>query len=87
MCGASNKKRKINIMSMCETCPVEEKLLQCCGRYPLTGGRTAKAGEIAFADSPCPHLSDGGLCEIYQNRPQACREFFCEAYANDANRS
>ena len=69
-------KQNINIGSMCETCPLEEKLLQCCGRYPLTGGQTAKA----VADSPCPHLSRGGLCEIYQERPQGCREFFCDAY-------
>lgn len=66
---------------MCETCPLEEKLLQCCGRYPLTGEQTAVAGAPGMTDSSCPNLSRDGLCEIYQNRPQGCREFFCDAYS------
>ena len=28
----------------------------------------------------CPHLSSPGRCEIYEKRPQACREFFCDAF-------
>lgn len=32
-------------------------------------------------DSPCTHLQDGGLCGIYENRPEVCREYsndYCE---------
>ena len=27
------------IMSMCDSCPIVEKLHQCCGRHPMTGER------------------------------------------------
>ena len=67
----------MSVMSICETCPMQEKLLQCCGRYPMTGPQTDTAGAAAAA---CPHLSSAGLCQIYQNRPAACREFFCDSY-------
>jgi Fe-S-cluster containining protein len=66
-------------VSFCETCHIEEKLMQCCGRYPMTGERTplAYGGKVVYA---CRHLSAGGLCAIYENRPQGCRDFFCDAY-------
>jgi len=66
-------------VSFCESCDIEEKLLQCCGRYPMTGERTKLScgGQIVYA---CRNLSAGGLCTIYENRPQGCREFFCDAY-------
>jgi len=32
----------------------------------------------------CPHLSPGGLCTIYESRPQGCREFFCDAFMTDS---
>ena len=53
--------------------------MQCCGRYPMTGERTplSYGGNVVYV---CRHLSAGGLCTIYENRPQGCREFFCDAY-------
>jgi hypothetical protein len=70
-------------MSFCETCAIEEKLMQCCGRYPMTGERTplSYGGTLVHA---CRHLSAGGLCTIYENRPQGCREFICDAFMTDA---
>jgi Fe-S-cluster containining protein len=48
----------------------------------MTGERTSfeYGGNLLYA---CRHLSPGGLCAIYENRPQGCREFFCDAYLTD----
>jgi len=70
-------------MSFCEECGIEEKLTQCCGKLPMSGERTPLLlpdGVTVFA---CPHLSAGGLCTIYESRPQGCREFFCDAFMSD----
>ncbi|MBN2160414.1 MAG: hypothetical protein JW807_13555 [Spirochaetes bacterium] len=71
-------------MSFCEFCSIEEKLMQCCGRFPMTGERvplTLASGEVVMA---CPHLSPEGRCTSYADRPQGCREFFCDAFMTDA---
>jgi Fe-S-cluster containining protein len=45
----------------------------------MTGERTPPSyGETLV--QACRHLSAGGLCTIYENRPQGCREFICDAY-------
>jgi Fe-S-cluster containining protein len=67
-------------MSVCETCPMEEKLLQCCGKFPMTGNQADTVGATGAAATACPHLTPAGLCRIYQSRPAACREFFCDPY-------
>jgi hypothetical protein len=63
-------------MSLCDECAIEEKLMQCCGRFPMTGERKLLGNGAAA----CPRLSDGGLCTIYSDRPPGCREFICEAF-------
>lgn len=70
-------------MSFCETCPIEEKLMQCCGRLPMTGERAWLALESGAVVNACPHLGAGGRCTIYDARPQGCREFFCDAFMTD----
>jgi Fe-S-cluster containining protein len=50
----------------------------------MTGERTllTYGGNLVPA---CRHLSPGGLCTIYESRPQGCREFFCDAYLTGRN--
>ncbi len=67
-------------MSFCEECAIEEKLMQCCGRLPMSGERAPFDLPNGITTAACPHLSRGGLCTIYENRPQGCREFFCDAF-------
>ena len=70
-------------MSLCESCLIDEKLMQCCGRLPMTGERsplTVAPGRTVMA---CPNLSPAGRCMIYDSRPQGCRIFFCEAFESD----
>jgi uncharacterized protein len=54
----------------------------CCGACCV-------APDIAALDKPlgvrCPHLTEGNLCGIYENRPQICRDYaadrLCEEIA------
>lgn len=46
-------------------------------------------GWFLLVDNPCLHLMPGGLCAIYEQRPQVCREYsndFCE-YDEPADKS
>jgi len=67
-------------MSACERCSLEDKLLQCCGSYPMTGEKRAIMASGCGPINACPHLCPQGMCGIYEHRPQACREFFCDSY-------
>ena len=71
-------------MSFCETCAIEEKLMQCCGRLPMSGERAPFPLPSGTVASACPNLGPGGLCTDYENRPQGCREFFCDAFMTDS---
>ncbi len=72
-------------MPHCESCPIEEKLTQCCGRFPMTGERALLRLEDGRELLACPHLTPGGLCGIYATRPQGCRDFLCDASATAGN--
>ena len=68
-------------MNPCDDCPIDDKIYNCCGRYPETG-------ETVCRDLPgkgdvytCPHLDSSGACAIYERRPLGCRTFFCSEYA------
>ncbi|MBP7735509.1 MAG: hypothetical protein KA369_06000 [Spirochaetes bacterium] len=74
-------------MSFCEECGIEEKLMQCCGRLPMSGERAPLRLPSGATAAACPNLSPGGLCTIYENRPQGCREFFCDAFMTDCRGS
>jgi hypothetical protein len=71
-------------MSFCEECVIEEKLMQCCGRLPMTGERAPLTLPSGVTAAACPNLSPGGLCTSYESRPQGCREFFCDAFITDS---
>ena len=73
-------------MPGCDTCPIEEKLAQCCGRFPITGVRALLVLVGGRRTTACPQLTTGGLCGIYGSRPQGCRDFICDAGAT-ADRS
>ncbi|MBU2488383.1 MAG: hypothetical protein KKA60_03235 [Proteobacteria bacterium] len=68
----------------CEDCPLEEKILVCCGVFPETGESRAlplpDGGEVPA----CTHLSAGGFCAIYEQRPPGCRRHECPALAAGA---
>lgn len=73
-------------MNPCETCPIDDKLYECCGRHPETG-ETAwlklSDGRVVRA---CPHLSEDGRCLIYERRPYGCRRHQCARFAHEAAR-
>lgn len=35
---------------------------------------------VVYSPSPCEHLEDDGLCGIYEERPQICRNYTCGRY-------
>ncbi len=37
---------------------------------------------LPFIDGRCPHLSEVGLCTIYETRPRGCRAFDCSREPN-----
>lgn len=43
--------------------------------------RTAEDRSRYLASSPCPFLGEGNACQVYEDRPQACRDF---PYLHDA---
>jgi len=67
-------------MSLCDTCIIEEKLYQCCGRQPMTGAVKVLTLVDGRKFNACPNLGSDGMCTIYAGRPNGCREFFCQGY-------
>ena len=41
------------------------------------GGLVAHERVIPYRGDACPFLGDDGLCNVYDDRPAACREFEC----------
>ena len=67
-------------MNPCDHCPIDDKIYECCGRFPETGETTPLIladGRRIFA---CPHLTADGGCAIYEGRPHACQVHFCYGY-------
>ena len=67
-------------MNPCDDCPIDDKIYECCGRFPETGETAVLEtgdGREVFA---CPHLTPDGGCGIYKKRPHACRMHFCYGY-------
>lgn len=67
----------------CFNCKIENKVSYCCGSHPETG----EVKELTTLEGfflACPNLSADGDCEIYEDRPQACRDYECpEFYEQD----
>lgn len=73
--------------SLCETCPILEIIDTCCSSNPDTGAtkivRSKRTGETIEV---CDNLGTDGGCEIYDERPEQCREYVCEEiYAQGLN--
>ncbi|MBN1531374.1 MAG: hypothetical protein JXA20_01800 [Spirochaetes bacterium] len=66
-------------MDPCEDCTIEEKIYQCCGRFPETGERSPCRVPGYHTLLACPHLDSQGRCDIYENRPMGCRQFHCDS--------
>ena len=73
-------------MNPCDTCAIEEKLYQCCGRHPMTGCIVDLVLEDGRVVRACPHLGPDARCTIYESRPQGCRDFICDAAKNESYR-
>jgi uncharacterized protein len=37
--------------------------------------RMDEEGDYVFSRQPCPFLNENNACEVYENRPKACREY------------
>jgi len=72
-------------VSLCDTCPIEEKLWECCGRHPMTGERSRLVLSDGTVVQACPHLDAQGLCSDYASRPQGCMNHFCEKIRRSEN--
>ncbi|PIP37694.1 MAG: hypothetical protein COX19_16060 [Desulfobacterales bacterium CG23_combo_of_CG06-09_8_20_14_all_51_8] len=68
-------------MNPCDNCAIDDKIYECCGRFPETG----ESAMLEIAPSrkifACPHLDASGKCGIYDHRPLACQAHFCFQYA------
>jgi hypothetical protein len=73
--------------SICETCPILEKIDICCSSNPETGETKLVRSKITGETiTVCNNLGTDGGCEIYYERPPQCREYVCEEiYAQGLN--
>ncbi len=65
-------------MSICEGCEIDEKLLLCCPRFPLTGEQVDYKLPDGGKSRACLYLDADGRCSIYEKRPMGCRMFECD---------
>lgn len=35
---------------------------------------------VIYSPTPCQHLQENGLCAIYEDRPQVCRDYSCKRF-------
>jgi len=66
-------------MNPCDKCSIDDKIYNCCGRYPETG-ETACMDNKGPQRRACPNLNNQGACSVYENRPLRCRTFFCSRF-------
>ncbi len=67
-------------MNPCDDCPIDDKIYECCGRFPETGETVYLQITRDRFISACPHLKPHGTCGIYKNRPYACQTHLCYRY-------
>ena len=67
-------------MNPCEACALEDKVYECCGRFPETGRSVLLRIGGTAGISACPYLDSGGRCTIYDRRPLACMRHSCSQY-------
>ncbi len=69
-------------MNPCEECPIEDKIYECCGRFPDSGASVYLKLDDSRRILACPYLNSKGLCTIYESRPLGCRSHFCSQYSS-----
>lgn len=69
-------------MNPCEDCPLEDKIYECCGRFPDTGESVYMHVDESRRVRACPYLDRMGVCTIYEHRPLGCRSHFCSQYSS-----
>jgi len=69
-------------MNPCEDCPIEDKIYECCGRFPDTGESKFLRIDDTKGLYACPYLDANGLCTIYENRPLGCRDHYCGRFSS-----
>ncbi len=72
-------------MNPCDDCPIDDKIYECCGRFPETG----ESAKLKIADGrvvdACPYLLADGRCAIYARRPLFCQMHFCYSYQSGSS--
>ena len=67
-------------MNPCDTCPIDDKIYECCGRFPDSGETVCLELDDSRRVSACPYLDRHGRCTIYENRPLGCQDHYCAHY-------
>ena len=67
-------------MNPCDECPIDDKIYECCGRFPDSGETAYLQLEGSRIVLACPYLDCRGRCTIYDTRPLGCRSHYCSAY-------
>jgi Fe-S-cluster containining protein len=67
-------------MNPCEKCPIDDKIFECCGRFPESGDTSLFATSDNRSILACPNLMANGKCGIYEKRPYACQSHHCYAF-------
>lgn len=67
--------------NLCETCPIQTKIENCCGSNPDTGEtRTVVFKKSGLVVDVCNLLQNDGACASYEERPVDCASYLCEPY-------
>ena len=67
-------------MNPCDDCPIDDKIFECCGRFPESGETSLFATNDSRSIFACPNLLANGKCGIYEKRPYACQSHHCYYY-------
>lgn len=69
-------------LNLCLDCPLECKLLECCGVNPETGESAPLILEDNTIIEACPSLDMYGFCTLngLDSRPQICSDYQCQKF-------
>jgi Fe-S-cluster containining protein len=67
-------------MNPCDDCRIDDKIFECCGRFPETGDTVRFLTGENRSIYACPNLCANEKCGIYENRPYACQAHHCYHY-------
>ncbi|MEA2102799.1 MAG: hypothetical protein U9P80_09570 [Thermodesulfobacteriota bacterium] len=67
-------------MNPCERCPIDDKIYECCGRFPDSGETAYLELDDSRRVTACPYLDRHGRCTIYEKRPLGCQTYYCSHF-------